>query len=542
MTAELTTPADQSDAETIGEAATTPDGMSPAAYEPLSPLGFLDRARDSFADRTAVVDGDLSFTYTELYDRVARLGGAIARIADGRPVSVIAPNSHVLLEAHFGVPWARVPLVAINTRLSAFEVTNLVKHSESSVLIYDPSFAEIAAEVAKELPEVQLISADGQYEELLASAEPIPRPQVGELDVLSINYTSGTTGRPKGVMYHHRGAFLQAIAMMAHLGIGPDSGYLWTLPMFHCNGWTFPWAIVAAGGTQICLPKVDPALIWEHLRSGAVTHMCGAPTVMSMLAFAREAEPMALPVKLATGGAPPSPAILRDMDRLGFNVIHVYGLTEVYGPAVLCVWQSKWDDLPGDQRAKFKARQGVSNVVGTTARIVDLEGNDLPRDGESVGEILLRGNNVMLGYLRDPEATAQAFAGGWFHTGDLGVLHPDGYIELRDRSKDVIISGGENITSVEVEQVIADHPAVLEVAVVAMPHEKWGEVPAAFVTLKDGQDATESDIVDFVKSRLARYKAPGRVVFGHLPKTSTGKIQKFVLREEMWKGRERRIQ
>lgn len=542
MTADVTTPTDRSGSEKIATPARTPHGVSPAAYEPLNPLGFLDRARESFGERTAVVDGDLSFTYRELHERVSRLGGAVARIADGRPVSVIAPNSHVLLEAHFGVPWGGVPLVAINTRLSAFEVTNLVRHSESSVLIYDPAFAEVAAEVAKELPEIRLIAADGAYEELLASADPIPRPIVDELDVLSINYTSGTTGRPKGVMYHHRGAYLQALAMMAHLGLDPNSGYLWTLPMFHCNGWTFPWAVVAAGGTQICLTKVDPTLIWQHLRSGAVTHMCGAPTVMSMLAFAREAEPMAFPVKLATGGAPPSPAILRDMDRLGFNVIHVYGLTEVYGPAVLCVWQSQWDDLPSDQRATFKARQGVANVVGTTVRIVDLDGNDLPRDGESVGEILLRGNYVMLGYLRDPEATAAAFVGGWFHTGDLGVLHPDGYIELRDRSKDVIISGGENITSVEVEQVIADHPSVLEVAVVAMPHEKWGEVPAAFVTLKDGHEATEAEIIDFVKSRLARFKAPGHVVFGHLPKTSTGKIQKFVLREEMWKGRERRIQ
>lgn len=512
-----------------------------ASYEPLSPLGFLQRARDAFASRVAVLDDGASWTYEEFYDRCSRAASAIAEIADGRPVAVLSPNDHVLLEAHHAMPWAGVPLVALNTRLSAFEIEVLVRHSEAAVLIHHPSFQEVADHVAAELPEVRMVVSTTDYEDLIAAAEPREMPHPDERSVLSINYTSGTTGAPKGVMYHHRGAYLQALAMVGLMQLDTRTRYLWTLPMFHCNGWTFPWAVTAVGGTHVCLPTVDDQEVWRHLQESGITHMCGAPTVMSMLAYSPAKVELPSRVRIATGGSPPSPAILREMEALGFEVVHVYGLTEVYGPAIACDWYPEWDELPTEERALRKARQGVTNMVGCTVRVVDAEGVDQPDDGETVGEIVIRGNNVMLGYLKNPEATEEAFRGGWFHSGDLGVRHPDGYVELRDRSKDVIISGGENITSVEVEQVIADHPAVLEVAVVAMPHEKWGEVPAAFVGLKPGESATEEEIITWVQSRLARYKAPKAVIFTDLPKTSTGKIQKFVLREELWGEGERRI-
>jgi fatty-acyl-CoA synthase len=505
------------------------------SFEPLTPVSFLDRAAAAHGDRTAVVDGDRRWTYTELHQRCRRLAGGLAGLADGRPVAVLAPNTHVLLEANFGVPWAGVPLVAVNTRLAAGEVAYILEHSRASVLIHDPVFDELVADAVGRLaaPPV-LIRAGQQYEELLTAATPQAVTPDDERALLSINYTSGTTGRPKGVMYHHRGAYLQALAMVGHTGLSPSSVHLWTLPMFHCNGWCFPWAVTAAAATHVCLPKVEPARVWRLIREEGVTHLNGAPTVLSMLAYAPEAAPLdGPPVRVATGGAPPSPAILRRMDELGFDVTHLYGLTETFGPVMICDWRPEWNGLDAAEQARLKARQGVGNMISCQVRVIAGDGTDVPADGASVGEIALRGNNVMLGYLDDPEATAAAVPDGWFRTGDLGVLHPDGYVELRDRSKDVIISGGENIASVEVQQAIAEHPAVLDVAVVAAPHEKWGEVPIAYVTLHDGASATEEEIIEHVRGRLARFKAPKSVVFGALPRTSTGKIQKFVLRDRV---------
>ena len=515
------------------------------SFEALSPMSFLDRAAQAHADRIAVVDGERRWRYRELRDRCLRLAGALALLADGRPVAVLAPNTHVLLEAHFGVPWAGVPLVAVNTRLSASEVAFILEHSEASVLVHDPVFDELVDEALSGLGRaVERIRVGERYEELLADAEPRAVVPADERGLLSLNYTSGTTGRPKGVMYHHRGAYLQALAMVGHTGLSPSAVHLWTLPMFHCNGWCFPWAVTAAAATHVCLPRMDPAHVWRLIREEGVTHLNGAPAVLSMLAYAPEAGdgvPGDRVLRVATGGAPPSPAILRRMAELGFEVTHLYGLTETFGPAMICDWRPEWDALDGDGRARMKARQGVGNMASVTPRVVDEKGADVPADGETIGEIALRGNTVMLGYLKDPEATATAAPDGWFRTGDLGVRHPDGYVELRDRSKDVIISGGENIASVEVEQVIADHPAVLEVAVIGVPDERWGEVPAAFVTLQEGASATPEEIVEHVRGRLARFKAPKSVTFGELPKTSTGKIQKFVLRDRAWDESGRRI-
>ncbi|WP_433298078.1 AMP-binding protein [Pseudonocardia sp. CA-142604] len=503
------------------------------SFEPLTPVSYLDRAAAAHGDRIAVVDGGQRWTYAELHDRCRRLAGALAPLAGGRPVAVLAPNTHVLLEANFGVPWAGVPLVAVNTRLSAGEVAYILEHSQAAVLVHDPAFDALVIDVLSRMAvPPQVVRAGEQYEELLAAAAPLALTPSEERALLSINYTSGTTGRPKGVMYHHRGAYLQALAMVAHTGLSPSAVHLWTLPMFHCNGWCFPWAVTAAGATHVCLPKVEPAQVWRLIREEGVTHLNGAPTVLSMIAYAPEAAPLSgPPVRVATGGAPPSPAILRRMGDLGFDVTHLYGLTETFGPVMICDWRPEWNALDAHEQARLKARQGVGNMISCRARVVAADGTDVPADGTTIGEIALRGNNVMLGYLNDPEATAAAVPDGWFRTGDLGVLHADGYVELRDRSKDVIISGGENIASVEVEQAIFEHPAVLEVAVVAAPDEKWGEVPVAYVTVHEGASVTEAEIIDHVKGRLARFKAPKRVVFGELPKTSTGKIQKYVLRE-----------
>ncbi|TWH18769.1 AMP-binding protein [Prauserella rugosa] len=512
------------------------------SFEPLSPVAFLDRAAAAHGERTAVVDGTRRWSYAQLWDRCRRLAGGLASLAQGRPVAVLAPNTHVLLEANFGVPWSGSPLVAVNTRLSAGEIAYILGHAEAGVLVYDPAFASVVTEACAELaaPPV-LVRAGDEYEELIAGGEPTAVTVTDERALLSINYTSGTTGRPKGVMYHHRGAYLQALAMVGHTGLSPSAVHLWTLPMFHCNGWCFPWAVTAAAATHVCLPSVDPLEVWRLLREEGVTHLNGAPTVLSMLAYAEQAAPLPQTVRVATGGAPPSPAILRRMGELGFDVTHLYGLTETFGPAMICDWRPEWEVLDPQEQARMKARQGVGNMIACRVRVVADDGTDVPADGQSTGQIALRGNNVMLGYYKDPEATRAAAPDGWFRTGDIGVMHPDGYVELRDRSKDVIISGGENIASVEVEQVIADHPAVLEVAVIAVPDETWGEVPAAYVTVHDGAVVTADEIVEHVRSRLARFKAPKRVVFTELPKTSTGKIQKYVLRDQVWQDRSRRI-
>jgi fatty-acyl-CoA synthase len=526
------------------------DHFGDLSFEPLTPTAYLDRAAAAHGQRVAIVDGDRRWTYAELHEQCMRFAGAVAPLAHGRAVAVLAPNTHVLLAAHYGVPWAGVPLVAINTRLSAGEMAYILEHSEAAVLVHDPVFDELVDTVAAQMsnPPHRIRAGDGdsgEYESMLAAAEPTHLTPSDERSLLSINYTSGTTGRPKGVMYHHRGAYLQALAMVAHTRLTPSAVHLWTLPMFHCNGWCFPWAVTAAAATHVCLPKVDAAEVWRLIRQEGVTHLNGAPTVLSMIAYAKEAAggiPHDRVVQIATGGAPPSPAILRRMSELGFDVMHLYGLTEAFGPTMLCDWRPEWDGVDADAQARLKARQGVGNMITFTPRVIADDGSDVPPDGRTTGEIALRGNNVMLGYFKDPEATAAAAPDGWFRTGDIGVVHPDGYVEVRDRSKDVIISGGENIASVEVEQAIMDHPAVLEAAVIAVPDERWGEVPAAYVTLQDRASVTEAEIIDHVKKHLARFKAPKTVTFGDLPKTSTGKIQKFVLREQAWAGVQRGTQ
>ena len=515
---------------------------------PLSPIAYLDRAAAAFADRVAVVGDDHRYTYRELAHRCELLAGALlARgLQPGDVVSVLAPNTNVLLESHFGVPLGGAVLNALNTRLSGGELAYICAHAGARLLIVDHELAHHVDAIRAESPDIDVVVAAGgadEYEPMLAAAEPARLTVDDELALLALNYTSGTTGRPKGVMYQHRGAYLQAAAMVAQAGLGPGSVFLWTLPMFHCNGWCFPWAVTATGGTHVELRRVEPERVWRAIRSEGVTHFNAAPTVLTSLGYGAWAEegPAPRPIRVMTGGSPPSPTLLARMDELDFHVTHLYGLTETYGPAVICDWQPEWDELPAPQRAVLNARQGVTNVIGMPVRVVDEHGTDVAADGEQMGEVVLRGNNVMAGYFRDPEATAAASIGGWFRTGDVGVMHPDGYIELRDRSKDVIISGGENIASIEVEQALASHPSVLECAVVAAPDERWGEVPVAFVTLHPGAEASSEELVEHVRARIARFKSPKRVVFCDLPKTATGKIQKFVLRDDLWTDAGRRI-
>ena len=515
--------------------------MSPFGPVPLTPTAFLSRARAVHRDRLALVDGQVRRTYEELAQRCERLAGALAGlgVAPGDRVSVLAPNTGLALEAHFGVPWAGAVLNALNTRLSAGELAYIVGHAGSKVLLVDTDLAELGRQVLAELGgDVRLVvagGADDELEALLEGASPLQVPVEDELSLLSINYTSGTTGRPKGVMYSHRGAYLQALAMVSQTGLDARSTYLWTLPMFHCNGWCFPWAVTAAGATHVALRKVDPERIWQAIRGEGVSNLCAAPTVLTGLANGpwADAGPAERPVAVATGGAPPSPALLARMAELNLDVTHLYGLTETYGPAALCEWKPEWDDLDIGEQARLKSRQGVANLVSQPLRVLGEDGTDVPANGEAVGEVLLRGNNVMLGYYRDEQATREAEHDGWFRTGDVAVMHPDGYVELRDRSKDVIISGGENIASIEVEQALDSHPAVLESAVVAEPDEKWGETVAAFVALRPGQSVTEQELIEHVRSRIARFKAPKRVRFGDLPKTGTGKVQKYVLRDAL---------
>jgi fatty-acyl-CoA synthase len=506
-------------------------------FTELTPPAFLERSARVFTRRVAIVDGPRQFTYGEFYDRAQRLTGALAGlgIGAGDRVAVLCVNSHVLLELHNGVPMRGAVLVPLNIRLSTDELGYMVEHAGARVLVATSALAAIARQVA-ESTGVRLVIAGGvedEYERLLAAARPQPLACTDERALLAINYTSGTTGRPKGVMYHHRGAYLQALAMAFHTGLASDSGYLWTLPMFHCDGWCFTWAVTAAGGCHICLRAVDPGEIWRLLRVQNVTHCSAAPTVLTMIVNAAEADDSVLAgraVRVQTGGAPPSPTLLARMAAFHMDVTHLYGLTETFGPVALNEWQPEWRALAADEQAVLKARQGVGNVIGERLRVVDSAGADVPGDGVAIGEIVVRGNDVMLGYYRDDEATAAADAAGWFRTGDLAVQHPDGYIEIRDRLKDIIVSGGENIASVEVERAIDSHPGVLESAVVGVPDEKWGEIPVAFVSVRSGADVTPEQIVAHVRSRLAHFKAPRRVIFGELPKTSTGKIPKNVLR------------
>jgi len=508
-----------------------------ASFEALTPTSYLLRSGAVYGDRVAVIDGERRFSYAEFLDRCLRLGGALRDmgIVEGGRVAVLAPNTHVLLESHYGVPFAGAVLVALNARLTSGDLYAIVAHSGAQVLIYDFEFEGIAKEIsARAGGELRLVRAgrpDDQYEHLLSASSPYHRAVGDERGLISINYTSGTTGTPKGVMYHHRGAYLQALAMAMETRLDCDSTLLWTLPMFHCNGWCFTWGATAAGAAHLCLRKFDPGAVWKLLREANVTHFNGAPTLLVMLAWHAAAARLERAVRVATGGAPPTPALLQRMSELGMDVTHLYGLTETFGPAAICEWRGEWSKLAIEEQARIKARQGVGNVVSQQLRVVDPHGKDVPDDASTLGEIALRGNNVMLGYYRDEIATRKAIPDGWFRTGDLGIMHPDGYVEIKDRSKDIIISGGENIASIEVERTLCAHPAVMEAAVVAGPDPKWGEVPVAFVALKAGAAVTENELVVYAREHLAHFKAPKRVMFGELPRNATGKIQKFVLRE-----------
>jgi fatty-acyl-CoA synthase len=519
-------------------------------YDPLTPARFLPRSALVFSDKDAIVYGDTRYSYAELYSRVNRLANALLKIGVGKDdkVAILCPNTPPMLEAHFAVPGIGAILVPINIRLLSREIAYIVQHSEAKVFLLDNEFAPQVTPILGELTNVQTFvnicdlddsrPLDGpDYESFLATGTdtPVTCPVQDEYDVISINYTSGTTGLPKGAMVHHRGAYLNALGEALELGMDSHSVYLWTLPMFHCNGWNFPWAVTAVGGTHVCLRKVVVEDIYHLIEREGVSHLCGAPTVLISMSghpLAKEVK-LKRPLKVVTAAAPPAPRVIQDMESIGAQVIHVYGLTEVYGPHTICEWRDKWDALPPDERAQFKARQGVPYVTAMHLDVVDpTTMESVPWDGETVGEIVMKGNNVMLGYFKSPEATAEAFYGGWFHSGDLAVMHPDGYIKIKDRAKDIIISGGENISSVEVESAIFQHPDVLEVAVVGVPHPKWGEVPKAFVTLKPSATLTAEELVAFCRERIAHFKVPKLVEFGELPKTSTGKVQKFVLRKK----------
>jgi len=518
---------------------------------PLTPVTFLKRAAAVYPDKVAVVHGAERFTYAQFHARACRLASALKKRGFGRGdcIAIMAPNTPPMLEAHYGVPLLGGVLNSLNIRLDARTIAFILEHGEAKVLITDREFSPVIKEalaLTKATPLVididDPLAEDGEllgeitYEALLAEGDPEDSFEelTDEWQSLSLLYTSGTTGNPKGVVYHHRGAYLNALGNMITFGLGRDSVYLWTLPMFHCDGWTFTWAVTAANATHVCLRKVDPAVIYPTIRDEGVTHMCGAPIVLTLLAHAPAAVKVKFPqvVDCATGGAAPPSAVIEAMEANGFKVIHLYGLTESYGPSTVCAWQEAWSGYDLQQRSAKMARQGINYLTLEAAVVMNPETmTPVPRDGRTMGEIMLRGNTVMKGYLKNPEATVEAFKGGWFHTGDLAVCHPDGYIEVKDRSKDVIISGGENISSLEVEEALYRHPKVLEAAVVARPDEKWGESPCAFVTLRDGEAATAEEIIAFCRDMLAHYKVPRTVVFGPLPKTSTGKIQKFVLRD-----------
>jgi len=510
------------------------EAMTSASYEPMTPVSFLDRSAEVYAERVAVVDGDGRYTYPQLRERCQRQAGALidAGVEPGDRVAVLAPNSSLLLESHYGVAYAGAVLVALNIRLTVLELVTIVEHSGARVLMHSADMRDMARAIRTGVAQpLILISSGDEYEALLDSAQPCRREITDERGLLALNYTSGTTGRPKGVMYHHRGAYLQSLAMVSHFQLDGDTRYLWTLPMFHCNGWCFTWAVTAAGGTHVCIPRVDPAEVWDAIEAEGVTHFCAAPTVLISLVNHPATTHADRHIVVAVGGAPPTSRLLEDCAACGLDITHLYGLTETFGPLAICDWQPQWNDLSVADQARRRARQGVGNLIACSIRVMGADGADVARDGETVGEIAVRGNNLMLGYFHDPEATAEAVPDGWFRTGDLAVVHPDGYLEIRDRKKDVIISGGENISSVEVEAVLTAHPQVLEAAVVAVPDPKWGERPVAWVTLREPELLTAVELQTFVRERIAGFKVPDRIYFGALPKTSTGKIQKFVLRQ-----------
>ncbi len=525
--------------------------QTPANYVPLSPLSFIRRSAEVFPDRIAILHGDLRQSWAETFARTRRLASALSRHAGpGQTVSIMAPNTPAMVEAHFGVPMAAAVLNALNIRLDAETIAFILGHGEARVVLVDREFAPVIGNALALMPEaarpfvVDIEDAlapqaervgQATYEEFLAGGDPdfpftLPPD---EWDAIALNYTSGTTGSPKGVVYHHRGAYMNAVGNVLTWGMGHHPVYLWTLPMFHCNGWCFPWTIAAMAGTNVCLRRVEAPAIIDALDRHAVTHLCGAPIVMGAILNHPGIQPRSPAIRMMTAGAAPPAAVLEGMERLGFDITHVYGLTETYGPATVCAWHDEWDALPTEQRAAIKARQGVAYPVQEGLMVADPATLDpVPRDGKTMGEIMMRGNITMKGYLKNPAASEEAFAGGWFHTGDLAVWHEDGYVEIRDRSKDIIISGGENISTIEIENVLYRHPAILEAAVVARPDPKWGETPCAFITLRPGAHATSAEIIAFCRDRMAHFKAPRTIVFGPLPKTSTGKMQKYLLREQ----------
>jgi len=514
----------------------------------LTPLSFLERSALLFPEKVAVVHGERRYSYREFAARVYRLASQLRAMGMQKHdrVAFLCPNIPPLLEAHYAVPAAGGILVAINTRLSSREIEFILQHSGVTFLFVDNELYPLVEQHLDGIQTVRIAdtgSDDDPYEVLLAagSPEPVTSWLEDEEETISINYTSGTTGNPKGVMYTYRGSYLNALAEIISTSMNNTSIYLWTLPMFHCNGWCFTWAVTAVAATHVCLRRLDPGVIWDLFESEHITHYCGAPTVQIFLANNPKAHKIDRTITATIAGAPPSPTLLAQLKQLNISPIHVYGLTETYGPYTICDWHSEWNDLPEEEQARLLATQGQGNVVAERARIVDPEMNDLPRDGQTMGEVVMRGNNVAKGYYNNPETTAESFRGGWYHSGDIGVWHANNYIELRDRAKDVIISGGENISTIEVEQVIAQHPAVIECAVVAIPDEQWGERPKAFVTLKPGQSVTEKELIAFCRARLAHFKCPAAIDFGPLPKTSTGKIQKYVLRDKEWGSREKRI-
>ncbi|HEY8653994.1 MAG TPA: long-chain-fatty-acid--CoA ligase [Dermatophilaceae bacterium] len=537
--------------------------MAAPSFTALTPLAFLERAADVFADKTAISYGERRVSFSEFGAQATRLARALqaSGIQPGDRVAYMCPNIPEMLVANFGVPLAGAVMVPINTRLSADEVRYICDHSGAKLLVVDTEYLQVLAPVLDVLKTVQEVVAVADllgpaspdaaelanisYDELMARGtdDPLPWTVDDELSLIAINYSSGTTGQPKGAMYTHRGAYLNALGEIIHQRFDPESVYLWTLPMFHCSGWCTAWAVTGIGATHVCLRAVRADVIWRLFDEEHVTHLDGAPTVLVTIAEAPQAHKLGRELVATVAGAAPGPTVIARMRELGARIVHVYGMTEVYGPYTINEWQPGWTALPPGEQARRQARQGVAMIQSDPVRVVDDEMNDVPRDGRTMGEIVMRGNNVMAGYYNDEEATENAFFGGWLHSGDLGVRHADGYIELRDRAKDIVISGGENISTIEIEHAIEAHPAVLEVAVIGVPDQKWGERPKAFVVPRPGAEVSEAELIAYLQEHIARFKVPGTIEFvDHLPRTSTGKLQKFELREKEWAGHSSRIQ